>query len=153
MTEGEAQLYKDRLFARYPRLRTWQQETAETARVTGTLRSVAGRPLRVEWEAIQPLKWTLCCNYPVQSSAADIVMLAMTKVHDALDRFDARLLLQIHDELLIECAEEIAPEIEQLLISHMAAAYLELFPAAPTLKLVDVASRKCWAKPPKAKVT
>jgi len=151
MTEGEAQLYKDRLFARYPRLRTWQQETAETARVTGTLRSVAGRPLRAEWESIQPLKWTLCCNYPVQSSAADSVMLAMTKVHDALEGLDAQLLLQIHDELLVECAEAIAPEIEQLLTRHMTAAYLELFPAAPTLNLVDVASRKCWAKPPKTK--
>jgi DNA polymerase-1 len=153
MNEGEAQLWKDRFYDRYPQLRAWQHRTAEEARVTGVLRSVAGRPLRAEWEPIQPLKWTLCCNFPVQSSAADVMLLAMAKVHAALAGLDAALLLQVHDELVVECAEELEPEIEQLLGRHMTAAYLELFPAAPTLKLVDVASRKCWAKPPKAKVT
>jgi DNA polymerase I len=151
MTEGEAQLYKDRFFTRYPRLRQFQIETADQARATGTLRSVAGRPLRVEWEAVQPFKWTLCCNYPVQASAADVVMLAMVKVHAALEHLDARLLLQVHDELLVESAEELAPEVERLLVQHMTGAWLELFPDAPVLKLVDVASRKCWAKPPKKK--
>jgi DNA polymerase I len=150
MSEGEAQLWKDRFYARYPQLRAWQQETAETARVTGVLRSIAGRPLRVEWEPIQPLRWTLCCNYGVQSSAADAMLLAMARVHAALAGRDARLILQIHDELVVECAAELAPEIERLLTQHMTDAYLELFPAAPTLNLVDVASRKCWAKPPKA---
>ena len=117
--------------------------------MTGVLRSIAGRPLRAEWEFVQPLKWTLCCNFPVQSSAADVMSLAMAKVHAALEGIDARLILQIHDELLVECAEALAPEVEELLTQHMTAAYLELFPDAPTLKLVDVATRKCWAKPPK----
>lgn len=149
MPESEAQAWKDRFYARYPQLRAWQSRTANEARVTGVLRSIAGRPLRVEWEPIQPLKWTLCCNFPVQSSAADAMMLAMAKVHAALEGLDARLILQVHDELVVECAEAAAPEVEQLLMRHMTAAYLELFPDAPTLKLVDVASRKCWAKPPK----
>ena len=100
MSEAEAQAWKDRFYARYPRLRQWQNETANVARVTGTLRSVVGRPLRAEWEPVQPLKWTLCCNYPVQSSAADVMLLAMARVHAALEGLDARLLLQIHDELV-----------------------------------------------------
>ncbi len=73
MSEAEAQLWKDRFYARYPQLRDWQNRTADEARATGVLRSVAGRPLRAEWEPVQPLKWTLCCNYPVQSSAADVM--------------------------------------------------------------------------------
>jgi DNA polymerase-1 len=153
MAESEAQLWKDRFYARYRQLRAWQIRTADAAHATGELRSIAGRPVRVEWEAVRPLRWTLCCNYPVQSSAADVLMLAMTKVHAALDGMAASLLLQIHDELVVECAEDIAFEVERLLTEHMTAAYLELFPAASTFKLVDVATRKCWAKPPKQKAS
>jgi DNA polymerase I-like protein with 3'-5' exonuclease and polymerase domains len=151
MSEAEAQSWKDRFYDRYPQLRAWQQRTADEARVTGVLRSVAGRPLRAEWEPVQPLKWTLCCNYPVQSSAADVMALAMTKVHAALAPLDARLILQIHDELVVECAEDLAPAVEALLSEHMTAAWSEVFPDAPVRGIVDVASRKCWAKPVKEK--
>jgi DNA polymerase-1 len=149
MTEAEAQTWKDRFYARYPRLRAWQNATANAAQVTGELRSVAGRPLRAAWEPVQPLKWTLCCNYPVQSSAADVMLIAMARVHAALEGRDAALILQVHDELVAECAAGEAPEVAALLEAQMTGAYLELFPDAPTLKLVDVAIRRCWAKPPK----
>jgi DNA polymerase I-like protein with 3'-5' exonuclease and polymerase domains len=79
-------------------------------------------------------------------------MLAMAKVHAALEGRPARLILQIHDELVVECAEEAAPQVERLLTRHMTAAHLALFPNAPSLNLVDVSSRKFWAKPPKSKV-
>jgi DNA polymerase-1 len=149
LSEAEAQLYKDRLFARYPRLKQYQIETAEIAQATGVLRSIVGRPLRVEWEPSGELRWTQCCNFPTQSSAADVVMGAMITVHAALENLDARLLLQIHDELLVECAEALAPEVAQLLEQHMTAAFSELFPGAPIVGLVDVAIRQCWAKPSK----
>ena len=65
-------------YARYPRLRQWQIETAEAARATGVLRSVAGRPLRAEWEAVRraALDAVLQLPRPVVS-AADVMMLAM----------------------------------------------------------------------------
>jgi DNA polymerase-1 len=146
MTEAEALDWKNRFYARYPRLRQWQNETADVARRTGVLRSVKGRPLREEWETIRPLKWRLCCNFPVQSSAADAMLIAMTRVHAALDGFAARPLLQIHDELVVECLEDEAPQVAAVLEAQMAAAWTEVFPDAPTLKLVDVAIRRCWAK-------
>ena len=64
MSEAEAQQWKDRFYDRYPQLRAWQNRTADEARVTGVLRSVAGRPLRAEWEPIQPLKWTAVLQLP-----------------------------------------------------------------------------------------
>ena len=82
-------------------LRRWQNETANIARATGELRSVAGRPLKAEWEGGE-LRWTQCCNFPVQSSAADVMLIAMARVHAALEGRDARLILQVHDELVIE---------------------------------------------------
>jgi DNA polymerase I len=75
------------------------------------------------------------------------MMRAMVLVHAALEGLDARLLLQVHDELVIECAEGIADEVAALLERHMTAAWVELFPDAPINGLVDVASRPCWAKP------
>jgi DNA polymerase-1 len=149
MPETEAQRWKDRFYDSYPQLRDWQHRTAEAARAAGALRSVAGRPLRAEWEPVHPLKWTLCCNYPVQSSAADVMSIAMARAHAALDGMDARLILQVHDELVAECAEGLAAGVERLLRSHMTTAYRELFPDASVLNLVDIAARKCWAKPPK----
>jgi DNA polymerase-1 len=149
MPVAEAQEWKERFYARYPMLRAWQRDTANAARVTGELRSISGRPLRAAWEPVQPLKWTLCCNYPVQSSAADVMLVAMARVHAALEGRDAAPILQIHDELVVESAESEAPEVASLLEEQMVVAYRELFPDAPVLKLVDLAIRRCWAKPPK----
>ena len=151
MSEVEAQGWKDRFYARYPRLRQWQNANANAARVTGELRSIVGRPLRAEWEPVQPLKWTLCCNYPVQSSAADVMLLAMARVHAALEGPDARLILQVHDELVVECLEDEAPAVAALLEAQMVAAWTEVFPGAPALGIVEVKTRPCWAKPPKKK--
>jgi DNA polymerase I len=149
MTEAEAEDWKARFYTRYPQLRAWQNNTANVARVTGALRSIAGRPLRSAWEPGGQLKWTLCCNYPIQASAADVMLLAMARVHAALAGRDARLILQIHDELVVECAEAEAPAVAAMLAEQMTAAYRQLFPDAPVLGLVDVATRTCWAKPPK----
>jgi DNA polymerase I-like protein with 3'-5' exonuclease and polymerase domains len=146
MSEAEALAYKAAFYSRYPQLRAWQSNTANIAYASGELRSVAGRPLRVAWEG-GALKWTLCCNFPVQSSAAEVMSIAMARVYAALEDLDAQLLLQIHDELLVECAEPIAAGVEALLVEHMTAAWLELFPDGPTHGLVDTSARPCWAKP------
>jgi len=55
--------------------------------------------------------------------------------------------LQVHDELVVECAAGAAAEVAVLLEEHMTAAWRELFPDAPVNGLVDMAIRPCWAKP------
>jgi DNA polymerase-1 len=145
MSEGEAQAWKDRFYASYPQLRAWQQNTADAARVTGVLRSITGRPLRAEWEGGE-LRWPQCCNFPIQASTADVTMRAMAKAHAALEGLDARLILQIHDELVVECAADLGPEVARLLDTAMVEAWQTLFPDAPARDLVDVAVRRCWAK-------
>ena len=82
-----------------------------------------------------------------ESSAADVMLLAMAKLHDALEECDARLLLQVHDELVLEAPEENASEVAELVRQYMTSAFRELFPDAPILGLVDIAIRSCWAKP------
>jgi DNA polymerase-1 len=146
----EAETYREAFYARFPRVRQWQRETADTARALGELRSVIGRPLRAEWEGGE-LSWPTCCNFPVQSSTADAMMIAMARVDRALAGHDARLILQVHDELVAECAEAEAEAVEAILIEEMTAAWRWLWPEAPTDSLVDVDVRRCWAKPPKKK--
>ena len=64
-------------------------------------------------------------NTPIQGSAADLVKLAMLRVHAALARRRgrARLLLQVHDELLLECPRAEAPAIAQLVREEMEGCY------------------------------
>jgi DNA polymerase-1 len=151
----EAQHMQAEFYGRYPKLRAWQRRNANEVRGswgflgTGLLRSICGRPLRNEWEKHGELKWTTCCNYPVQASAADLMLMAMVKVHRALERRDAFLVMQVHDELVIECAEAEAPAVVTLLEESMVTAWRELFPGGPTMGLIEMATRPCWATPPK----
>jgi DNA polymerase-1 len=142
----EAERIRAAFFHRYPRLRDWQRENEDRAQRTGLLRSIKGRPLRAEWEYGGKLRWTVCCNYPVQSSAADLVLDAMARVHRALEGFDASLAMQVHDELVVEAAEKTAPEVAELLVEHMTAAWVELFPEAPAQGIVDIRTSPVWAK-------
>ena len=63
----------------------------------------------------------IALNTPIQGSAADLIKLAMIRVSQALDEEfpDARLLLQVHDELIVECPEEIAPQVAELVSRKM----------------------------------
>ena len=58
-------------------------------------------------------------NMPIQGSAADIIKLAMIRVHDALDGDSAKLILQVHDELIVDCCEEKSEQILQLVCDAM----------------------------------
>ena len=63
-------------------------------------------------------------NMPIQGTAADIFKIAMVKVHDRLERekLDARIIMQVHDELIIEAREDIADYVSELLTEEMQNA-------------------------------
>jgi DNA polymerase-1 len=84
----------------------------------------------------------MAVNTPIQGTAADLIKLAMLRVDRALarDGVDARLLLQVHDELVLEVAERDVGAVADLLRAEMAAvAQLEV-----PLE-VDVGSGRSWA--------
>ena len=60
-------------------------------------------------------------NTPIQGSAADLIKLAMIAVENALELSypQAKLLLQVHDELIVECPEEMAPQVADLVSNEM----------------------------------
>ena len=70
--------------------------------------------LRAEREAV---------NHPIQGSAADIIKIAMTNLHKALANFRARMVLQVHDELVLEVPDEEMAEVRPLMVEIMSQAY------------------------------
>jgi DNA polymerase I len=93
-----------------------------------------------------PLRYTLCCNGPVQGGCADIIMRAMVLVERALAEagIPGGLVLAVHDELVLEVPEAKAAEAAKLLDACMTRAFAEYFPDAPINRLVDIHVVRKW---------
>ncbi|MRR51940.1 MAG: DNA polymerase I [Rhodocyclaceae bacterium] len=115
---GAAQAYMDRYFARYPGVARYMEETRQLARDKGYVETVFGRRLwlpeiRSANAGRRQGAERAAINAPMQGTAADLVKLAMIAVQAWLDekRLASRLVLQVHDELVLE-----VPEAELALI-------------------------------------
>ena len=104
-----AQQYMDRYFARYPGVAEYMQRTRETARNQGYVETVFGRRLWLnEIRSGSPMRRQAAeraaINAPMQGTAADLIKLAMIRVDAWLrgERLQSRLIMQVHDELVIE---------------------------------------------------
>jgi DNA polymerase-1 len=97
------------------------------------------------------LKYTLCCNAPIQGACADASMLALLKVDAALREagIDGGPILFVHDEIVVESLQKDAEQAEQILKICMEAGFIEIFPDAPRNKLVSTKIGANWgeAKP------
>ncbi len=126
----EARDYMDRYFARFPGLRAYVEEMPERARADGFVTTLLGRrrplpELRSRNPALRQAAERMAVNTPMQGSAADIMKLAMVRLRGALRRGElgARLLLQVHDELLLEVARGELQATGALVEGVMASAY------------------------------
>ena len=122
----EAERFKRVFDQTYSRLRWWQMETEAQGKRTGYIRTPGGR--RVSLRDPQDC-YTDSRNYPIQSAAADLQLLAVQKVHAGLQELGlpAFLVNFVHDELVLEARADCVEEISQLLVSQMTEAFLELF--------------------------
>jgi DNA polymerase-1 len=110
---AEAQAIISRYFARYAGVKRWVDRAVEEARRNGESRTLYGRArampeIASRNPALRGAAERTAINTPIQGTAADIVKIAMIRVHGALarEKRDARLLLQVHDELVLEVAED-----------------------------------------------
>jgi DNA polymerase-1 len=94
------------------------------------------------------LKYTLCCNAPVQGACAEILMRAMILIDRMLIEagIDGGLVLAVHDELVLEVPEDRAAEAASLLEAAMVQAFAEYFPSAPVSGLVEVHIVRAWGE-------
>jgi DNA polymerase-1 len=142
----EAQRYVDLYFERYPGVKRYMDETKEKARAAGYVETIFGRRLYLPEiqsrnQALRQYAERSAINAPMQGSAADIIKRAMIDVDAWLQSTAsrARLIMQVHDELILEVADaEIASVVEQVR-DHMSRA------AALSVPLkVDVGIGRNW---------
>ncbi len=124
-----AQTYVDRYFERYPGVKRFMDRTREQARQQGYVETVFGRRLylpEINAANTQRRQYAerTAINAPMQGSAADIIKRAMIDVHRWLERsgLAARMIMQVHDELVFEVHQQDAETLCQQLRQRMAAA-------------------------------
>ena len=126
VTPQAAQAFIDAYFEGFPAIKTFITDTLETGRATGSVNTMFGRRKKIpeltshngqlrsrgEREAV---------NLPIQGTAADILKWAMIRLHSALPP-DARMILTVHDELVVEAPEERCDEVSDIVRTQMEQA-------------------------------
>ena len=144
-SRSEAQALIDALFARFPGIREYIDRTIEEGKRTGFVQSLFGRrrtmpELQVKGPRQQAAQRE-AINAPIQATAADIMKIAMINVDEALrrEKLEARLLLQVHDELIVEAPEAEVAQVAALLRREMEGAFTLRVPLQ-----VDVEAGPNW---------
>lgn len=130
ITPEEARGLMDTYFERFGGIRDFLQRVVEEARVTGYTETLLGRrrylpDLNSDNRQRREMAERMALNAPIQGSAADIVKIAMLRVDEALRKADlrSRMLLQVHDEIVLELVPGERAAVEELVRREMAGAY------------------------------
>jgi len=126
---GSAQRYVDLYFERYPGVKAFMDRTRALARERGYVETVRGRRLylpeiRSSNRQLQQYAERSAINAPMQGTAADIIKLAMLRVaHECTARrLPAHLIMQVHDELVLEVSRDAVQEVSDMLREQMTGA-------------------------------
>ena len=126
ISRKEAQEFIDRYFETYPRIKAFLDNTVEEAKKNGYIKTLYGRirpipELKSSNFMQKQFGERIAMNSPIQGTAADIIKIAMIRVHDRLiqEGLKSRLILQVHDELLIETAKEEKEQVIAILEEEM----------------------------------
>lgn len=121
ITRDAAQAYIDRYFTRYPGVARYMDETRLLAREQGYVETVFGRRLQLPdiRAASGPRRQgaeRAAINAPMQGTAADLIKMAMVAVQDWLvgDKLQARLIMQVHDELVLEAPDDEVERVREM---------------------------------------
>ena len=146
ITKKEAAQYIESYFETYPGVKRYLDQQVKDAKEQGYVSTMFGRRRPVpELSSSNFMQRSfgerVAMNSPIQGTAADIIKIAMVRVSEALKEqgLRSRLILQIHDELLVEALEEEAGQVEEILKREMEAA------ASLSVKLeIDMNRGKSW---------
>jgi DNA polymerase-1 len=142
----EAQRYIDTYLARFPLVQDFIQRTIEQCARDGYVTTLLGRrrpvpEIRASNRQTRSLGERLAVNSVMQGTAADVIKVAMVRIHERLraEGRSARLVLQVHDELLLEVPEPEVSKVRELVRAELTGAY----PLDPPLA-VDVGVGDDW---------
>ncbi len=147
VSTAEAKSYMDAYYRRYSGVRSYMKEIVESAREKQYVETLFGRrrslpELKSSNSATRGFGERVALNMPIQGTAADIIKLAMVNIDRRLRAQvpEAKLLLQVHDELIIECDREHAQEVMKLLKEEMENVVYLSVPL-----IVETNYAECWA--------
>ena len=127
ITRAEAQNYIEQYFDRYPQVKHYMDETKQSAKKMGYVETVFGRRLYladIESSNYQRRQYAerSAINAPMQGTAADLIKMAMVLLHQTIreESFEAKIIMQVHDELVIEVNENQQDELSELTTSIMS---------------------------------
>jgi DNA polymerase I len=148
ISRDEAQAYIDAYLARFPYVQDFIERTKEQATRDGYVTSLLGRrrpvpEIRASNRQTRSLGERLAVNFVMQGSNADIIKVAMLRIHERLraEGRSSRLVLQVHDELLLEVPDAETGAVRELVRAEMCGAY----PLDPPLA-VEIGSGDNWAE-------
>ena len=146
ITLEEAKAFIKHYFERFSGVRAWLDKTVEEARQRGFVETLFGRrryipELRDRNFSIRAFGERTATNSPLQGSAADLIKIAMIRIHAALarDRLKTRMLLQVHDELVFEM-----PESERAVAEALVKREMEGVASLAVPLVVSVGAGKNW---------
>ena len=130
VTVADAKAYMDAYFERFPGVKQYMDGVIERARAEGYVETLFRRrralpEIKASNFNTRSFGERVALNMPIQGTAADIIKLAMVKVFARLQRenLQAKLIMQVHDELIVECPEEEAAAVRALLTEEMEGVY------------------------------
>jgi DNA polymerase I-like protein with 3'-5' exonuclease and polymerase domains len=162
ITYGEACELRARFFVAYPDMARWQDEYARRSREVGYTQTVAGRRWKWVWKAEDPVNvdedepfyadrlmgfnGSYAVNHPVQGSCAEVMQVALVRLDKTLRHEPAHLVATVHDEvvMLVPDDADAVGRIGGIAQSEMVAAFVEVFPNAPTIRLVEPKVGLTW---------
>lgn len=127
ITKAEAENYIQGYFAKYPKVKEYLDGCVEFAKKNGYAKTAYNR-IRYIPELtnsnfnLRSFGERVAMNMPIQGTAADIIKIAMLRVHNALKGHKSRLILQVHDELLLEVHRSELEEVRSILMREMSGA-------------------------------
>ena len=146
ISRAQAKKYIESYLAGFPSISSYLDGIKEQARRDGFVTTMFGRKRRIAELAssnknLQHFGERVAMNSPIQGSAADIIKIAMVKVYNELEKsgIDARMILQVHDELLIESHRDCADRAYEILVECMEKSVELLVPLD-----VDAHIGKTW---------
>ena len=130
VTVAEAKAYMGAYFHRFPGVKAYMDQVVERARADGYVETPMHRrralpEIKSSNHNMRSFGERVALNMPIQGAAADIIKLAMVRVHRQLKEaaLEARLIMQVHDELIVECPEAEADRVKAILVREMEGAY------------------------------
>lgn len=133
---SEAQQYINGVFANYRQYDAWYKETLRTLERTGEVTSITGRKRRFVMLQPNPRILKQAVNFPIQSTAGDVTLQAVIRLHEALKQYDSYILFDVHDAIVFEIAKRYRYEamslIHRVMESQPFPDIAPDFPCIPT---------------------